>query len=217
LSLANKYKGTYIYELVGHWDITVPSGLMFMEFISDNRVLIGDRGAIGEQDVSKHYFQDYTFTDNEVINLPLGCKMVNIEIAGDRMTFVFLNEAKGYRQEYTAHKGDATALTDKDTDMVTQTWITTEQNGKTIAPENQKLAYFSKAGIYFIKDMNEDNLQLFSWNWNSSFDNHLCYTPYQRPTFIPQESCMNFIELTDSYSIFETDGLIIKMEATSDF
>jgi len=46
-------------ELEGHWNITVPSGLMFVEFTSDQKVLIGDRGAIGEKDISLHYFQEY--------------------------------------------------------------------------------------------------------------------------------------------------------------
>lgn len=56
-------------DIIGHWDITVPTGMMFTEFSPDNRVLTGDRGTIAGQNASNHYFQYYALENgNEVID-----------------------------------------------------------------------------------------------------------------------------------------------------
>ena len=46
-------------DLVGQWDVTVRGALLFIEFTEDNRVLIQDRGAIGQPDSTIYYYQDY--------------------------------------------------------------------------------------------------------------------------------------------------------------
>lgn len=90
-------------DIIGHWDITVPTGMMFTEFSPDNRVLTGDRGTIAGQNASNHYFQDYALANScEVADLALRSEMIDIEKIVNRMTIESINKTKGYRQEYSA-------------------------------------------------------------------------------------------------------------------
>jgi len=204
-------------DLIGHWNISVPSGLQFVEFIDNDKVLIDDRGAIGTTGISKRYYDSYSLDLSErVIQLAATCRMEEVSVDRDRMTFVFVCKSTGYRMPYTAHKILAENEKINRTEVLSQTWITTEENGKTLAAEDQKIAYFSPAGIYFLKNVALDDIQLYSWSWSDGVESEqLCYTPYQRPTFIPIETCINFIELTDSHALMDINGSIIKMEQRS--
>jgi len=198
-------------QLIGHWDISVPSGLQFIEFISDSEVLIGDRGAIGEMNVSQHYYQKYNLSQiNQIVDLPSGCKMTNLHFCNGRLTFDFINPSTNYEQSYFAYKKTNSDFDNQSSDKLNKTWVTIEENGQPIREELKKMAYFSKAGIYFLKDMFDDNLQMHSWTWNEAED-ELCYTAYQRPTLIPQETCMDFLSLKEDRAIFEVDGNFIEM------
>jgi len=201
-------------DLEGHWNITVPSGLMFIEFTPDNRILIGDRGAIGAKDVSQHYFQDYKLTGNDIIaGLPFGCQMEEVLIQGDRMTFVFKNPSTGYSQPYSGER----MVSDEDpqTRILNQTWVTTAENGSPIAEESKKLSYFSKTGIFFIKNITDSDLQMYSWEWTG--DKELCYTEYQRPVHIPQPECMSFMELTETSTSFSIGKDRFTIQPTTKF
>lgn len=198
-------------DLIGHWNITVPSGLQFIEFISDTKVLIGDRGAIGDLDTSQHYYHDYDLSiDNEVINLPSGCKMINLNLQYDRLTFEFTNPTTGYTLNYYADRVRDENLQNPEINILNKAWITSEENGQPIKDELKKLAYFSKASIYFLKDIAEDDLQMYSWEWDAT-EEELCYRNYQRPTLIPQVTCLDFIDLREDRAIFEVDGNYIMM------
>lgn len=198
-------------DLIGHWNITVPSGLQFIEFISDTKVLIGDRGAIGELDISQHYYHDYKIsTDNEVIHLPSGCKMTNLNLQNNRLTFEFINPETGYTLNYYADRVKDNTPHNSEINMLNKTWITMEENGQSIREELKKIAYFSKAGIYFLKDYTVDDMQMYSWEWNAT-EEELCYKNYQRPTLIPQITCLDFVDLREDRAIFEVDGNYIMM------
>jgi len=198
-------------DLIGHWNITVPSGLQFIEFISDTKVLIGDRGAIGDLDISQHYYHDYDLSiNNEVINLPSGCKMTNLNLQYDRLTFEFINPETGYTLNYYADRVRGNTTQNSKINLLNKTWITAEENGLPIREELKKIAYFSKADVYFLKNLTEDNLQMYSWEWHAA-EEELCYKNYQRPTLLPQQICLDFIDLRDDRAIFEVDGNYIKM------
>jgi len=173
-------------DLIGHWNITVRSGLQFVEFIEGGKILIDDRGAIGTPDISKTYYHDYKLKEGaEVIDLPSESRMTDISIKGDRMTFVFINDLTGYRMPYTAYRVEAEYEEENRIELLSQTWITVKENGIQLTPENQKVAHFSKAGIYFIKDLNDDEVQLFSWQYSEGTEREqICYTKYQRPTIL---------------------------------
>jgi len=157
-------------DLIGHWNITVPSGLQFIEFISDTKVLIGDRGAIGDLDISQHYYHDYDLSiNNEVINLPSGCKMTNLNLQYDRLTFEFINPETGYTLNYYADRVRGNTTQNSKINLLNKTWITAEEKEE------------------------------------------LCYKNYQRPTLLPQQICLDFIDLREDRAIFEVDGNYIKM------
>ncbi len=202
-------------DLIGHWDVTVPSGLQFVEFTSDNRVFIGDRGALGPLDISNHYYQDYRLNENdEVENLPADSKMTEISIIGDRMTFRLVSP--DYDQQYVAYRKAAKKMDDK-TEMINQSWLTVAENGQLLDPMDQKLSYFSKANIFFIKDMDDLEYHMYSWRWNDEHDQYLCYTDYQRPSFIPRETCMSWYELSSEKATIEVDGIIISLVPTTKY
>lgn len=198
-------------QLIGHWDISVPSGLQFIEFISDTEVLIGDRGAIGEVDISQHYYQEYNLSNtNQIVNLPSGSMMTNLNFEHGRFTFDFINPTTGHERKYYAFKASEKAHQSTQSELLNQTWITIEENGEVIDEENQKLAYFSKAGIYFLKDLTTEDIIIYNWEWNEALD-EVCYTPYQRPMFIPQVTCLEFLDLREGRAVFEVQGNYIIM------
>lgn len=200
-------------DIIGHWNLTVPSGLQFIEFISEGKMLIGDRGAMGQMDVSKHYLQDYTFDSGHVTGLPAGARMENISVIGDRMTFDFINTEKGINYEFTAYREDEFGTSNLKINMLNQVWETVEQDGQPISKQNKKVAYFSKAGIYALTNPMTGQVDMFSWEWDENSDNELCYEEYQRPKMVPQQNCMTFKIITEAVAIFEVDGMTIRLEA----
>jgi len=204
-------------DLIGHWNISVLSGLQFIEFTPNNGVLIDDRGAIGVRDISKHYLQQYNLKDNVIIDLPSGARMEDVVIHGNRMTFTFVNPAKNYSQPYTAYNVSMSDDLGPKVNTMAQAWITTTENGRPLKPAYQKVAYFSKVGIYALKSLKDENVQLFNWHWGNSTGDQICYQKYQRPTLVPELTCMNFGVLTNSEAVFEVQGDIIEMVSTSSF
>lgn len=204
--------------LLGHWNITVPSGLQFIEFISNGRVLMGDRGALGTMDVSQHYLHTYQLNGvNGVEGLPSESRMDNVIIEGDRMTFDFINPQTGYKMPYTAYREDKFGEGSPVTSRLNQVWVTTEQDGQPITEQNKKTAYFSKAGIYALTNPSSGVIDMFSWDWSNDSQDELCYSRYQRPTMVPQETCMKFKIITSEVAIFEVGNLTLRLESSVDF
>ena len=202
-------------QLIGHWNITVPTGLMFLEFMEGNQVLIDDRGAIGPERVSTRHLERYEI-DQNVIRISNDCFMSNITFSGDNMYFTFLNKNSG---RSTPFQGKKIIMDDmaEPTRLLTQPWKTIEENGQPISQEYQKIVHFSEAGIYLIKDIYQDNIELFSWEWAEDTDHKvLCYTHYQRPMFIPEELCIKVRSLTEEEAWFDIAGNIIRMEPFED-
>ena len=199
-------------DLIGRWDVTVRGGLMFVEFTPDNRVLIQDRGAIGKKDSTIYYYQDYDFMgDNTIENLPGSSTMSDIVVEGDKITFTFSSPSTGHRLRYYGKRVEE--IEDDEFAMrLCQTWITVRENGIPLAPEKQKIAYFSNTGLFLLKELLSDELFVFGWERNS--ETQLCYTEYQRPRLVPKPICMNFIPGNNEYLEFEVDGDVIRIEPT---
>jgi len=200
-------------NLTGYWDMTSLSGLMFMEFTSQGKVLIEDRGAIGVKDVSKHYYQEYVIEDNAIKGLPGGCSMEDIEIRGDRMTFAFVNPEVDYTLLYSADKVED-LMADDATLLLNREWRTVEENNVPVAAADQKESYFSRRGIYLLKTMEGDAMEIFNWDWTR--EGQICYTKYQRPQFIPDKICLNFTELTEDQAVFYIEGNEFMLIPTED-
>jgi len=197
-------------KLIGHWDITVPTGLMFLEFMEGNQVLIDDRGSIGPQRVSTRYFESYEI-DQDVIRFSNGCEMQKVTFSEDKMYFTFLNKNSSSNTPFQATKITIDDM-EEPTRLLTQPWKTIEENGQPIAQEYQKIVHFSEAGIYLIKDVYQDNIELFSWEWAEDTDYKvLCYTHYQRPMFIPEELCIKVRSLTEEEAWLDIASNIIRM------
>ena len=202
-------------DLVGQWDVTVRGALLFIEFTEDNRVLIQDRGAIGQPDSTIYYYQDYKLLENNTIEgLPGNSVMSEITVSGDRLTFFFSNPTNGHRLKYYGQRVEETEIEDLSS-LLNRTWITVLENGEPILPEYQKISYFSKTGIFLIKDFSDSGLHMFEWEWNDY--SQICYTEYQRPQFIPQPICMSFLILEEDFAEFEVGGRVIRIEPTTLF
>jgi len=182
---------------------------MFMEFTDEHKVLIGDRGAIGTIDISQHYYQDYIISGDQIVGLPSETRMEDIEIRGDRMTFTFYNPQTEKKTPYTGIRVTE-LMEDKQTALLNKTWVTVTENELPVADEDKKMAYFSKTGIFFIKDFGSEKLNMFSWEWRNEVQ--LCYTEYQRPQFVYDPTCMSFSLLLEEQVKFYVDGDNIMME-----
>jgi hypothetical protein len=202
-------------ELVGHWDVTTLSGLMFVEFTPDNRVLIHDRGALGPRDQSAFYFQDYAFSDHKTIEgLPDNSRMTAITVLGDQLSFVLENPTTGYRLQYFGERVEKISQ-DAYTQLLSKTWVTVEENGIPLQEADQKLSYFSNTGLFMIKEKQEKDISLFAWQWTT--ENQICYTEYQRPRLLPDPICMSFVTLSEDIVEFIVDHNLIKLEPTVEF
>lgn len=202
-------------ELIGHWDVTTLSGLMFVEFTPDNRVLIHDRGALGPEDQSAYYFQDFTFTDDKTIEgLPNNSQMKEITVLGDNLSFVLENPTTGYSLQYFGKRMEKISNDDY-TQLLSKSWVTVAENGILLEEADQKLSYFSETGLFMIKEKNEDDISLFDWKWTA--ENQICYTEYQRPRLLPDPICMSFITLSDDVVEFFVDRNLIKLKPTVEF
>ena len=149
-------------DLVGQWDVAVRGALLFIEFTEDNRVLIQDRGAIGQPDSTIYYYQDYKLLENNTIEgLPGNSVMSEITVSSDRLTFFFSNPTNGHRLKYYGQRVEETEIEDLSS-LLNRTWITVLENGEPILPEYQKISYFSKTGIFLIKDFLDSGLHMLS-------------------------------------------------------
>lgn len=202
-------------DLVGQWDVTVRGGLLFLEFTEDNRVLIQDMGAIGQPDTAAYYYQDYKLhADNFINGLPGNCFMHEIAVDGDEISFVFSNPKNGHTLRYFGKRVEEKSETQLTLDL-NRTWITTKENGIVLNPESQKIAYFSKTGLFLLKDTESPEISMF--RWDQTGEEQLCYTEHQRPRFVPKVTCMNFLTVADTFIEFEVEGEVIRIEPTTRF